>query len=144
MPSEVRENTVVKAAVALAQTQLNQRRYFSFVVPATSLCLSLPQVRSLSLNPRVLTFNLNQCAFGAVPLGFTREGCDIRCRKSTTVITNCPRLKQLAIRCSGGHSHVALQGRARVGGRWQLRTALNEGFPPALVVAFARMVGDHL
>jgi hypothetical protein len=60
------------------------------------------------------------------------------CKKDTTLLTNVPGLKNLALMCDGQHTHCDLMGPIRSREGWVRKTALAGVYPVQLCAAWAQ------
>ena len=76
--------------------------------------------------------DLDQCEYGLRAGECTREDADARIKKPTRILTNFPPLADMAVRCSGNHSHLRCAGRIRTAHGWAKTSAVAGTYPDAL------------
>ena len=127
---KVSEGTaLMRAAVLLAKTAVQEGIGFSLENPASSMVWLWEEMGSLLKMPGVIVVDLVYCAYGMPWM------------KPTRIVTNVKELAALARRCSGDHQHQMLRGVAPCGVLW---TRIACPYPALLCSAYGRQVREAL
>jgi hypothetical protein len=111
--------------------------FFSIENPLTSFLWGLAEYEELMKG--FSTVDFDQCMFGLAPPHVSSDA-NIRMKKATRIVTNCPGLSCLAVKCDGSHAHHHCLGSVQVGSRTVSTARYAGAYPARLCEAWARGV----
>lgn len=111
--------------------------FFTLENPLSSFAWKIPKMLLVEKLCSCKSVHLDQCQFKLyIPDSNGKPGL---AKKLTKFLGTMPHIEQLGRRCNGEHSHVAVLGGVKVGGRWQKRSQMAGSCPLPLCKAYARI-----
>ena len=125
---EVEGNRFVSLSCRFIEAAMQNGVWWSLENPRASLMWAVPWLATILKKPSVQSAFLVYCRFGS------------QFMKRTRIAGTVPQLQSLSCKCSGGHTHLRIQGSTRHEGRSILVSKLAAQYPSALCEKLVELV----